>query len=401
MTNAYRYDIKEGIVCLLLGLFSPLLAIPFIFLSIYKKNLFSIYVLAFILTVLIGLMPPYADNYHYYLIYKNATDFHISNWLYSQQDFLFYLLAYIFNSLGFQYVSFRLILLFIEMFIFAWIFADWTKVNIAYLGKNKFFYFIFICFLCIDIIFIGFFIRYALMASFLVLSIYLFYKSKYVSGFLCFFIALSSHFGAFLFVPCVLLTFIFRTGFSVLSKTIITILVLTIGTFLFHLIYAILPDILKAETYVTGTWSGFATKSFNGMMFYILQYYVITALCIFTYLFTKIENNYLTRFAFFSILLFCCICSFSELSQRVWWIAKFFVVFSLLLAIIKSKFKRHILIKFYFVMAILISSQLMSLYGFREEIFDKENIYHAINLSSFIFGEPYDDAYFFKRSIDR
>lgn len=401
MINNYRYDIKESIIILLLGMFSPLLSLFLCLLSIHGKNLFSVYILAFLLTILIGIMPPYADNYAYYIVYKGSTDINIADWLHTQKDFLFYFIAYIFNSLELQYITFRMFLLSMEMFIFAWIFVDFTKNNIKYLEKNNFFYFLLICFLCIDIVFIAFFIRYALMASFLILGAYLFYKAKPLSAAICIFLSITTHFAALLFLPCIVLAYIFRRNFSFFNKFILMSVCVLGGTFFFSLIYNVLPEILTADTYVTGAWSGFEYKSFNGMMFYILQYYVLSSILICIYLFSKTEKNYLTRFSFFSILLFCCICTFSELSQRVWWVAKFFIVFSLLISVIRSKYKRTVTLKLYFIMAVLISSQLLSLYGLREAIFDKENIYHAINLSSFIYGEPYDDTYFFKRSIGR
>ena len=399
MTNTYRWDTKEGIILLLIGLLCPAVAVFFLIISIYKRNLFSVYILAFLTALLIGIMPPYADNYSYYQVYRSSVDFNISNWFYTQKDFLFNFLAYIFNFLNLQYITFRLFLILLELFIFAWIFVDFTKININYLEKNKFLYFLIICFLSIDIIFICFMIRYALMATFLILGVYLFYKSKYIMGFVSIFLAIISHFGAFLFLPVILLSFLFRYKISYLNKFLISLLCFLVGLSIFSFIYYLLPDILKADTYITGTWSGFEVKSFNGMMFYILQYYIISGILMLCFLFTKTENNYLSRFAFFSVLLFCCICSFSELSQRVWWIAKIILVFSLLLAIVKNQYKKTIIIKLYFIIALLLASQMMSLYGFREPFFDKDNFKHTINLSSFILSEPYDDAYFFRRSI--
>ena len=135
MNTLYRNNLRESILLLLLGLFSPILVLPFVLLSIYKKNLFSIYVLAFIIALLIGLMPPYADNYHYYLRYIRNSSFDIHNWLTIDKDFLFPLLSYIFNSLHFSYIQFRLFLIISEMLVFSWIFYDFTKTYISYLDN--------------------------------------------------------------------------------------------------------------------------------------------------------------------------------------------------------------------------------------------------------------------------
>ena len=399
MNTAYRNNVKESIFLFLLGLFSPLLATPLILWSIYKKNLLSIYVLALLAALLIGLMPPYADNYHYYLIYKSAYTFDIHRWLITDKDFLFTLLSYIFNSFGLSYIQMRLFLIISEMFVFAWIFYDFTKEHISYLDNRKCLWFVLICFFVLDIVFICFFIRYALMATLLILSIYLFYKRQSFKACIILLASLSAHFSGLLFVPCILLAGLFRHNFPRSQRMISMLICLGLGMSVFSFLYAFVPSILQADTYVTGAWSGFSAKSFNGMMFYILQYYVIAGILALWYLCAKTNNSYLSKIAFFMLLLFGSVCTFSELSQRVWWIAKIFVVFALLETILVYSTNRAGLLKLYLLCALLLFSQVMSLYGFREAIFDHSNLKHAVNLSSFIWEEPYDDAYFFHRSI--
>ena len=398
MNTLYRNNLRESILLLLLGLFSPILVLPFVLLSIYKKNLFSIYVLAFIIALLIGLMPPYADNYHYYLRYIRNSSFDIHNWLTIDKDFLFPLLSYIFNSLHFSYIQFRLFLIISEMLVFSWIFYDFTKTYISYLDNRKCLWFVLICFFTLDMVFIGFTIRYALMATFLILSIYLYYKGSRLKSLIFLLLALSSHYSGFLFVPCILLACLFKRNFSRYQRLTCVIICLCFGTFIFSLLYPLFPSMFQADKYVTGTWSDFSYKSFNGMMFYILQYYIIAGILILWYLCAKIKNNYLSRVAFFMLLLFVGISSFSELLQRVWWIAKIFIVFSLLSAIILNTNKRTILLKIYLLAFLLLFSQAMSFYGFRKAIFDPTNIKHSIFLPSFISDESYNEAYFFMRN---
>ena len=398
MNTLYRNNLKESILLLLLGLISPILVLPFVLLSIYKKNLFSIYVLAFIVALLIGLMPPYADNYHYYVRYMRTTSFDIYDWLVMDKDFLFTLLSYIFNSLHFSYIQFRLVLIISEMFAFSWIFYDFTKTYISYLDNRKCLWFVLICFFTLDIVFIGFFIRYALMATFLILGIYVFYKGSRFKALIFLLLALSTHYSGFLFVPCILLAFLFKHNFSRPQRLICVLLCLCFGTIIFSFLYPYFPSLFHADKYVTGTWSDFSYKSFNGMMFYILQYYVIAGIVILWYLRSKINNNYLTRVAFFMLLLFVALSSFSELLQRVWWVAKIFIVFSLLETIILSVNKRTKLLRVYLLAFLLLSSQAMSFYGFRKAIFDTANIKHSIFLPSFISDDSYNEVYFFMRN---
>lgn len=399
MNALYKNNIKESIFLLLVGLFSPLLALPLILLSIYRKNLLSIYVLAFLGALLIGIMPPYADNYNYYLMYKNTYSFDIHRWLVSDKDFLFAFLSYVFNSFHLQYIQLRLFLTISELLIFAWVFYDFTKTHIAYLDNRKCFWFVLICFLVLDIVFIGFFIRYALMASFLVLSIYAFYKGWPVRGSLFLALALSAHFSGLLFVPCILMAALFKYNFSRPQRIMSMFICLGLGMSVFSFLYAFLPSVLRSDVYVTGSWSGFSAKSFNGMMFYILQYYVVAGVLALWYLSTKTSRSFISKTAFFMLMLFGSVCAFSELSQRVWWVAKVFVVFALLESVLMYSAKRFGLLKLYILAALLLFSQAMSLYGFRDAIFDRTNIKHVVNLSSFIWEEPYDDFYFFRRSI--
>ena len=398
MDKLYRNNLKESILFLLLGLISPILALPFVLLSIYKKNLASIYVLAFIVALLIGLMPPYADNYHYYVIYERTCSFDIQYWLTKDKDFLFTLLSYIFNSLHFSYIQFRLFLVISEMLIFSWIFYDFTKTHISYLDNRKCLWLVLICFFTLDIVFIGFAIRYALMATFLILSIYVFYKGSRFKSLIFLLLALGSHYSGFLFVPCILLACIFKYNFSRLQRLTWVVICLFFGSIIFLWLYPMLPSVLQADTYVTGTWSDFSYKSFNGMMFYVLQYYVVAGILVVWYLCSKTKNNYLTRVAFFMLLLFAGISSFSELLQRVWWVAKIFVVFSLLETILLSVKKRTSLLKIYLLAFLLLFSQAMSFYGFRKAIFDPVNIKHSVFLPSFISDESYNDAYFFMKN---
>lgn len=394
----YRINYKESIILLLLGIFCPILAIPFILISIYKKNYHVTFIFAFVFSILIGIMPPYADSYHYYLVYNRYTDFTFY-WLTQSKDFLFYLLSFFFKSLNVQYVYFRLVLVILEMFIFSWIFYDYVKSHNTYLDKKQVsFLFIIILFLSIDFMFIAFMIRYALAGTFLILSVYLFYKSEKILSLFFLFVAITIHYGILLFVPCFVLSIVFRNRIPILFKIILCIIFLFLGLTIFNFFYNLLPQLFQSDTYTIGRWSNFEHKSFNGMMYHIIQYYVISGITIVFYLFQKGENTFLERMLFFTLILFLCISSFSEISQRVWWILKIFLSFSLISSIVKNK-NNLMFSKLYFVVLLLCISQTMAIYGFRESIFDLDNLKHFLSPVSFFLGDTYDDYYFFSRKF--
>ncbi len=401
MTTSYRNNLKESILLLFIAIFSPIVALPFILISIYKKNLYSIYVLGVVLALLIGFMPPYADSYHYYVIYKRTQTFTLSNWLVSTKDFVFYSLCYVFNSWNIPYVLFRLCIGIFEMLVFSWIFVDFIKTRNEKLDGKNIFLITFIMFLTIDLMFVCFMIRFALMATFFILSVYLLNKDKKFIGVFLLFLSLATHFGGFLLLPGVILSIVLRFKISTTKKFILAFIFLCLGLSFFSFLYQFLPDVFKAETYISGTWSDFGSKSFNGMMYYILQYYVLAGIMIFCFMISSPHNNIISRMAFWGSLIFFCICSFSELSQRVWWILKFFIVFSLLESIISNCSKRLILTKLYGLIFLLCFAQMMAIYGFREAVFDRNNIKHSIILFSIVGDEVYDDGYFFRRSISK
>ncbi len=394
--NNYRINYKENIILLLLGICCPILSIPFVLTSIYKKNVSSIFVLAFVIAIFIGIMPPYADTYHYYLYYKQSRNF-VFDWFTTSKDFLFYVLSYIFNSFNIQYIYFRSFLVMLEMLIFSWIFYDYLQRNDIFLENKKYFFCsVIILFLSIDFMFIGFMIRYVLAGTFLILSIYLFHRSNSLISLIFLFLSISSHYGVLLFLPCFVLAWLFRGKITILTKIIICIVFLLSGTLIFHIIYNLLPNFFHVDKYVNGTWSGFEYKSFNGMMYYVIQYYVLSGITILIYVFQRHENNFGERITFFSILMFCCICSFSELSQRVWWILKILISLSLITSIIRNKSNLN-LSKLYFLIGLLFLSQTMFVYGFREAIFDLDNLKHLLSPVTFLLGDSYDDYYFFSR----
>ncbi|MEA5000722.1 MAG: EpsG family protein [Endomicrobiaceae bacterium] len=392
----YRNNYHELIILFFMSIISPLLALPFILISIYKKNIYSIYILAFIISLFIGLMPLHADSYHYYLIFQSITDFQLQDW-FVRRDILFYFLSFIFKSLNLEYVWLRFLLTSIEMLIFAWIFIDIIKNNSVFLENRKILFLSSIALLLsIDIMFISFMIRYVLMGSLLVLSIYLLYKSKYISASLIYILAFSAHFSCLLFLPCIICALILSSNvYSTYIKIIFCTLILFFGRLIFFSIYNYLPDFLQIDTYMYGTWSNFEYKSFNGMMYYIIQYYVISGITIIFYLFTKHENNVFERITFFILLLFCSTCSYSELAQRIWWILKIFLISSLVLSIIKYKIKKYTTVILLTIILLLIFSQSMVIYGFREGILITDNLKHIISPVTFIFEERNYDFFIY------
>lgn len=396
--NNYRINYKENIFLFLLGISCPILAIPFILISIYKKNIYAVFIFGLICSILIGIMPPYADTYHYYLVYNRCTNFSFY-WLTQSKDFLFYFLSYIFNSLNIQYIYFRLFLVILEMFIFSWIFYDYAKCHNNHLEKKQeFFLFIIILFLSIDFMFIVFMIRYALAGTFLILSVYLFYKSKKLLSLFSLCIAITAHYGMLLFSPVFILSIVFKKRIPILLKIILCIIVLLLGVNIFNFFYKFLPQLFQSDTYTIGKWSNFEYKSFNGMMYHIIQYYIISGITIVFYFFQKKENTFLERMLFFTLILFLCISSFAELSQRVWWILKIFLSFSLISNIVKNK-NNSMFSKLYFIVLLLCISQAMAVYGFRESIFDLDNLKHFLSPITFFLGDTYDDYYFFSRNF--
>lgn len=398
MPSTFRINYLETFLLVILSLLSPLLALPFVLFSIYKKNIFSIYALAIIATLFIGLMSPRADSYHYYIVFSSTVDFSLQGINPLKQDVIFYLLSYIFNVFNWPYMSLRFLIAFIELFAFAWIVVDFLKNNFPKnCNQYKFLLSVLVCFLSLDLMFIAFMLRFSMMGTFLILSLYMFYKKRVLLAVTCYLLGILSHFSGFLFLPCFICFFLSPKKISLITKIFLVSICLILGKMVFVSIYEYFFYMDRSSTYIYGAWSGFDAKSFNGMLYYILQYYVIGGILIVFYLFTTTTKEFFARFAFYVILLFCTICSFSEMSQRIFMLARIFISFALLRHYLALSGKK--LIPFVFIFLILCFSQMLVLYGLRDSILLKENLEHFLSPLTFMIEEEYNDAYFFRRGV--
>ena len=269
-----KTDVILGISLFLL---CPALAIVYIIVQAYSGKYNNLTVLSLSIAMVALFTPPFADIYRHTLMYFYYENFSNSIFQSNDKDFIFYTLTNICarNGIPFEYVSFLFVFICyqISFFLFKKVYED-VKNKLS----NRKIFCIFLCFvLMVPFIAILNGLRMPLASYIALLSWFFIYTKQYFKGACLFVIALSTHFGSWLFLPLIIFT-----AFSNLIKInrtsflIVSVVLLVVGGIFLHLI----PQSFLAATELDGQVEGYmvnnderfdATMSLNGRIAMYLE----------------------------------------------------------------------------------------------------------------------------------
>ncbi len=383
---------------ILLSIISPLLAFPLVLVSIYKGDEKSLYVLGYILAVLICIIPPAGDAFHYYLYFQDVEYISIKSWFTEEKDLLFYYLAYIFKSIGINYYFFRFFLTLFCLISIMWIFKNILKNN-KNIKDNKNYYVLSFLIILFSIYYINISwgIRYGFMSTCILLSIYFIDKNNILLSLVFAFIGTSMHFTALMFIPAILLGYAFKNKtFSLSEKIILTLICFFSGKFLFDYIYGYVPEFLHSDYYLTDFSD--SNKSFNGQMESLIRTKIVSSILIFVFFTFKYYKSVFVNITFFIILSFFTVWCYDALRDRIWITLSLILAFSFISII--SNHKNIILKnKLIIILFLFFFLQCMTIYSRREQVFSKETLSGFLCPINLIYQEKYDMTYFFRKGL--
>ncbi|MEW7279394.1 EpsG family protein [Aquimarina sp. 2201CG1-2-11] len=216
---------SESFINGILFLFSPLIALPSIFIGVYNRNRFSfILLLIFASLITYQLVPSETkDLYQFYRFYRDVKDIRFGELLellkyQKKPDFVVYFGVYFFAKLGISGQLFFSTCTFITLYL---IYKVYEKLN-KNLKVPNVYYFIGIISIFISIEFLGLYsgIRNLLAVAIAGYGFYFgIFEDRKLKGFLLLVLAVLTHFGTLLFFPI----YLFGVVYKIKWKSILTI----------------------------------------------------------------------------------------------------------------------------------------------------------------------------------
>ena len=309
---------------------SPVLSLPFILYGIYKKNKYSLYLMAFFLGIVAFLTPPVSDLYRHtsdYFFYQSLSWENFLEFL--DKDVIAQIVSYTFSKIGINYAFVRLLFVSISLIIYFYIFHDLLYNQII---KRKNFFLLWIILLTgynyFELV-LG--VRYGLAVSFFFGSFYLLYfKHSFFKSLI--FVILSSLTHFFLFPISIIMFSVYYIPFSIKKRYFFILcgVFMLIGFSLAS--NFILTYYEQQSSYIDGSW-GIEYKSslsFKGLTYYYLKRIWILPL---VYFYLKDEYEYLKvrKLIYILLLMFISVIPLATLSGRIITIISIFLLFYFIL----------------------------------------------------------------------
>ncbi len=219
---------NSAIIILLLFVIHPVISLPFIFIEIYNRKKYAIYLLALIYGYIGFFYPPVGDYYRYYIDYLDYSSMDFSSFsreLSSNLDYVVPSVLWFTGRLGINVCGSRFLFNAVCYSLFFYIFNDVTKNNNN--KKQVFIFFLILNFL------LGFrfgLVRFGLGTSFFVLGVYkTIIQKKIVPGLLISAFSVITHIALALgfLILCLHLFFPYKGNKIVTIILIITALVIS------------------------------------------------------------------------------------------------------------------------------------------------------------------------------
>lgn len=273
----HKININTIFTCLLF-VFSPLLALPFIFVEIYNNKRYAFSLLSLFMVFVAWLFPPIMDLYRHYLQFLdiNGDPASLNNIVEDKLDFILYYVNKFYGWLGLPFEFVRATFVFISYEILFWIYRDLIK-KFPNSKKNNFVIFI-IWLLASPLLGLTIGIRQAAASCFFILGLYLInFKNKL--GYFWWILACATHYSFILYIIPYIFFFIYRFKISNKKIFFISLLILIfINPLLFEKIASLpfIPLQIRGAimAYLFGEWSQnrLGDRNFNYLILYIISY---------------------------------------------------------------------------------------------------------------------------------
>lgn len=244
---------SDAVLGILLFLICPALAIVYIVMQAYAGKYNNLTALSLSIAIVALFTPPFADIYRHTLLYFEFENYSDSIIQSNGNDFIFYTLTNICarNGIPFEYVSFLFVFTCYQISFY--LFKEILKNDMAtHWSRRKIFY-VFLCFLfMVPFIAIINGLRMAMAAYVALLAWYFAYNRTYIKCLLTFVVALSTHFGTWLFLPLILFTLCPKIRINKSTFVIVSVCLFVVGGILLRLLPSSFIEMLQLEDKVTG-----------------------------------------------------------------------------------------------------------------------------------------------------
>ena len=386
---------------LILGAFiCPLLALPLALVSLYHRKPSALYPLMLIFAIILCSVPITDDAYNYYTIFIQSQDLSLQALLENQKDILFYILSYFCNSFHLSYFMLRFFLVASALCMLAWLFNDICKQYPTILENRHYFFLSAGLFICtIDFVGITNALRYSYATVLSILSLYFIVRQQITRGIIFFVLAVSMHFGSWLYLPPILLfLFLHKTNINIGTRLALLVAAFLAGEFIFMYLYDhILPSSFQVETYVTGYWANIADyRSTKGLIYSWLHHYFVAFVIIFLFLFKKKIPFNLEKMAFGILLTYAAYLPMVTPSGRFFSLLKMFLILALIIQGLKqTNYMRFV--RLWVLIGLMVMSQSLDIYRFREPLLVTDNIKFWVLPVTYLFDDYYTtEAYLFQ-----
>ncbi|MDD6152433.1 MAG: EpsG family protein [Elusimicrobia bacterium] len=358
-----------------LAFLCPLLALPLAFIGIYYKKPEMLYPIALSLAILLCLVPITDDAYNYYRVFIHYSYTSFAD-VFTQNDFLFYLLSYFCQRLGLSYFFLRFFLVTASFSMLARIFIHICKQYPTIVEHKHYFILSVLAFiLAIDFVGITNAMRYSSAMALIAMSFFFATQNKIFKSFIFYILAVSMHFGAWLYLPVFLVLLgLHKWNISLGTKLILLLIAYLCGKTLFGYLYSYLPSSWQADIYITGYWANIADyRNTHGNWYAFLHRHLISISLIPLFLFKGKSSFNLEKVTFGILLTYIAYLPLVAVSGRVFSILSLFIIFTLIITG-STQYKYTKYIRLWFLIGVLAFSQSLDIYRFREALSVWDNI---------------------------
>lgn len=373
-----------------LSFFCPLMALPLALLGIYHRKAEMLYPVVLSLAVLLCMVPITDDAYNYYRVFVRYQDVPLGE-IFHEKDFLFYLLSYLCHQLGFSYFVLRFLLVASSVCMLAWIFIGVCKDNPSIIENRHYFFLSALLFvLTMDFVSITNAMRHSSATVLTAMSFWLACQNKPLKSILFYALAVCMHFGAWLCLPPFLVLWgLRRWNISLGTRIVLLLLAYIFGEILFLYAYSLLPSSFQISTYVTGYWANISEyQNLHGRLYSFLHHHVIILFLIPLFLFKKKMSFRLEKITYGIILTYVAYWALPAVCGRLFTILKLFVVLTLIIQGSKQVgYMRYV--RIWLLIGLMVFSQSLDVYRFREALFVSDNVKFWAVPVSYLFDDYY------------
>lgn len=373
-----------------LSFLCPLLALPLAILGIYHRKVEMLYPVVLSLAVLLCMVPITDDAYNYYRVFMRYQEVPLGE-IFHQKDFLFYLFSYLCYQIGYSYFVLRFFLVASSVCMLAWIFISVCKDYPCVLENKHYFMLSVILFvLTLDFVSITNAMRHSSATVLTAVAFYLACKQKLLKSIVFYALAICMHFGAWLYLPPFFVLWgLRRWNISLGNRIVLLLLAYIFGEILFLYVFSFLPSFLQISTYTTGYWANVSEyQNVYGRLYSFLHHHLILFFLIPLFLFKRKISFNLEKVTYGILLTYVAYWALPAVCGRLFAILKLFVVLTLIVQGSKQiGYMRYV--RIWCLIGLMAFSQSLDMYRFREALFVLDNVKFWAVPVSYLFDDYY------------